>query len=116
GPNSLPVPFALSAETGRFQKIKCFVFVLFNFPAFMNAELSTPGKLKKRLSAPFTFISGNGEIRTRDTVTRIQTFQACSFNHSDTFPKQEDKFNVKIPLIKRSWNFPVTLFHYKNTV
>lgn len=24
------------------------------------------------------------EIRTLDTVTRIHTFQACSFNHSDT--------------------------------
>ncbi len=23
-------------------------------------------------------------IRTRDTVSRIHTFQACSFNHSDT--------------------------------
>lgn len=23
-------------------------------------------------------------IRTHDTVTHIQTFQACSFNHSDT--------------------------------
>lgn len=31
-------------------------------------------------------ISGDGEIRTRDTVSHIHTFQACSFNHSDTSP------------------------------
>ena len=30
--------------------------------------------------------SGEGGIRTRDTVARIQTFQACSFDHSDTSP------------------------------
>ena len=29
---------------------------------------------------------GDGEIRTRDTVSRIHTFQACSFNRSDTSP------------------------------
>ena len=29
-------------------------------------------------------ISREEEIRTLDTVTRIHTFQACSFNHSDT--------------------------------
>ena len=29
---------------------------------------------------------GEGGIRTRDTVSSIHTFQACSFNHSDTSP------------------------------
>ena len=29
---------------------------------------------------------GEEEIRTLDTVSRIHTFQACSFNHSDTSP------------------------------
>ncbi len=29
---------------------------------------------------------GDGEIRTRDTLSSIHTFQACSFNHSDTSP------------------------------
>ncbi len=29
---------------------------------------------------------GEGGIRTRDTVASIQTFQACSFDHSDTSP------------------------------
>jgi hypothetical protein len=30
--------------------------------------------------------NGQGGIRTHDTVTRIQHFQCCSFNHSDTCP------------------------------
>ena len=29
---------------------------------------------------------GEDGIRTHDTVARIHTFQACSFNHSDTSP------------------------------
>ena len=29
---------------------------------------------------------GEGGIRTRDTLSSIHTFQACSFNHSDTSP------------------------------
>lgn len=29
---------------------------------------------------------GESGIRTRDTVSRIHTFQACAFNHSATSP------------------------------
>lgn len=29
---------------------------------------------------------GEGGVRTLDTLTRIHTFQACSFSHSDTSP------------------------------
>ncbi len=29
---------------------------------------------------------GEGGIRTHDTLASIQTFQACSFGHSDTSP------------------------------
>jgi hypothetical protein len=32
-------------------------------------------------------ICGEGGIRTRDTLSSIHTFQACSFSHSDTSPK-----------------------------
>ncbi len=32
----------------------------------------------------FLFFSREDGIRTHDVVTHIQTFQACSFNHSDT--------------------------------
>src|SRR5487761_61458 len=31
-------------------------------------------------------VGGESGIRTRDTFYRIHTFQACSFNHSDTSP------------------------------
>ena len=34
---------------------------------------------------------GEGGIRTRDTLSGIHTFQACSFNHSDTSPKKHAK-------------------------
>ena len=33
---------------------------------------------------------GEGGIRTRDTLASIQTFQACSFDHSDTSPDNLD--------------------------
>jgi hypothetical protein len=29
---------------------------------------------------------GQSGIRTRDTLSRIHTFQACAFNHSATCP------------------------------
>lgn len=41
-----------------------------------------------------TVKSGDGEIRTRDTVSRIHTFQACSFNHSDTSPLKDSKNRI----------------------
>ena len=45
-------------------------------------------------------MGGDGEIRTRDTVSRIHTFQACSFNHSDTSPKGGAKIQVQTVLEK----------------
>ena len=45
--------------------------------------------LNKKKDAHFhetSSLCGDGEIRTRDTVSRIHTFQACSFSHSDTSP------------------------------
>ncbi len=32
------------------------------------------------------YCGGEGGIRTLDTLASIQTFQACSFDHSDTSP------------------------------
>ena len=32
------------------------------------------------------YFCGEGGIRTLDTLASIQTFQACSFDHSDTSP------------------------------
>ena len=37
---------------------------------------------------PTADLSGEGGIRTPDTVARIQHFQCCSFSHSDTSPKE----------------------------
>ena len=34
----------------------------------------------------FVEYGGEGGIRTLDTLSRIHTFQACSFSHSDTSP------------------------------
>ena len=42
---------------------------------------------KNRYQKTGFFNGGEGGIRTRDTgISRIHTFQACSFNHSDTSP------------------------------
>lgn len=38
-------------------------------------------------------LSGESGIRTRDTLSSIHTFQACSFNHSDTSPISGGKNN-----------------------
>ena len=38
---------------------------------------------------------GGSGIRTRDTVARIHTFQACAFNHSAT-PPQQDQVQLEI--------------------
>ena len=44
---------------------------------------------KKSLNVSSDFLlkyGGEGGVRTLDTLTRIHTFQACSFSHSDTSP------------------------------
>ncbi len=65
----------------------------------MRAILSNPvedshpsqcGNMQKKslnVSSDFFFeYGGEGGVRTLDTLTRIHTFQACSFSHSDTSP------------------------------
>ena len=50
--------------------------------------------LKWRLIAGVT--GGGGGIRTRDTVSRIHTFQACAFNHSATPPSSVLKAHANL--------------------
>ena len=52
--------------------------------------------------------SGDYEIRTHDTVSRIHTFQACSFNHSDKSPVKSLQIYVVISAISNSFQY---LFH-----
>ena len=60
----------------------------------LPAELSNPSFQFSRVRFPpsivITIISGGESgIRTREAVlSRLHTFQACSFNHSDTSPKR----------------------------
>ena len=53
--------------------------------------------------------SGEGGIRTRDTLASIQTFQACSFDHSDTSPDNLDgkcnKFLLHLRFICNKFSF-----------
>ena len=46
--------------------------------------LTAPNLVDRRIY--HSKIGGESGIRTRDTFDRIHTFQACSFNHSDTSP------------------------------
>jgi hypothetical protein len=39
-------------------------------------------------------VGGESGIRTRDTYYRIHTFQACSFNHSDTSPLATNNYTT----------------------
>ena len=41
-------------------------------------------------------VGGESGIRTRDTYYRIHTFQACSFNHSDTSPLATNNNTVNL--------------------
>lgn len=52
----------------------------------MDFELKLKQKTQEK-SRVFCFSREDG-IRTHDTVAHIQTFQACSFNHSDTSLKR----------------------------
>ena len=42
-----------------------------------------------------SLICGEGGIRTRDTLSSIHTFQACSFNHSDTSPEGLQMYSLQ---------------------
>ena len=57
--------------------------------AVMGQTMGQESKLAK-ISIFFRYLmefrGGQGGIRTRDTVSRIHTFQACAFNHSATSP------------------------------
>ena len=46
------------------------------------------------ISRAFLRSGGEGGIRTLDTVSRIHTFQACSFNRSDTSPDLFKQFSL----------------------
>ena len=52
---------------------------------------------------------GERGIRTLDTVSRIHTFQACSFNHSDTspWPCWGCEFTTKSSLSTPRWLWPI---------
>ena len=43
---------------------------------------------------------GRGGIRTRDTVSRIHTFQACALNHSATLPRNRADYTHQTPRYK----------------
>lgn len=45
--------------------------------------------LKKHPYGCFLNSYGEGEIRTLDTVSRMQSFQDCALNHSATSPKSD---------------------------
>lgn len=56
------------------------------FDTCRKPESKKPRKLVSFQGFRYCESGGEEEIRTLDTVSRIHTFQACSFNHSDTSP------------------------------
>jgi hypothetical protein len=60
------------------------------------------GKCQKT-SAKTTYRGGGSGIRTRDTVSRIHTFQACAFNHSATPPQGGSSYSLRAPA--RNWSY-----------
>jgi hypothetical protein len=64
------------------------------FSAWIGKAIGVDGQVTsrainaKRIALPKKIgkICGEGGIRTRDTLSSIHTFQACSLNHSDTSP------------------------------
>jgi hypothetical protein len=59
----------------------------------VRSETANPSEMAKVSDAGqpafgvcYGLAGGGGGIRTRDTVSRIHTFQACAFNHSATPP------------------------------
>ena len=63
------------------------------FCLFIACLAETASKLfiNKNAANAAALFGGEGGIRTRDTLSSIHTFQACSFNHSDTSPKKAHK-------------------------
>ena len=59
-----------------------------NFPLGIKKPLKFKGLV--------TVDGGESGIRTRDTYYRIHTFQACSFNHSDTSPLATNNNTVNL--------------------
>ena len=60
------------------------------------------------------FICREDGIRTHDAVTHIQTFQACSFNHSDTsligIANNKKKNELEKQILYYSVNSPLSDF------
>ena len=55
---------------------------------------------------------GEGGIRTREAgISRLHTFQACSFNRSDTSPHQQNlsPFTRRAGWLSPSWASPLAL-------
>ncbi len=81
---------ALIPEGGVCQtKISHFAngFHFFAVQALGKTKKVFPRLVQQKKCAPFwkrIFLCREDGIRTHDAVTHIQTFQACSFNHSDT--------------------------------
>src|SRR6185312_9699006 len=58
--------------------------------ATMDVGLFLESPARQPKPSRLSTTGGEGGIRTRDTgISRIHTFQACSFNHSDTSPHAE---------------------------
>ena len=56
-----------------------------------------------------------GGIRTRDSVSTIHTFQACSFNHSDTSPFSKDRKNKVSTQLSNIFICRISPLHVENS-
>ncbi len=66
---------------------------VFGLIAQLSSDLEGKEKGTNVKDQRLSLLAERAGFEPRDTVARIQTFQACSFNHSDTSPKGRAKLH-----------------------
>ena len=93
----------LSTNAPIVRKVRCAVYTRKSSDEGLDVSTwpSTASTPSARPAKPMWLVGGGSGIRTRDTVSRIHTFQACAFNHSATpplFVLRDKRINILVPV------------------